>query len=140
MDSPGLKLRRFCPRCFADEETGSWNHVVTGSHCTNCGSSSTIDIPGWAIDSIREQASWVGKRYYPNQEDYENRHELRLLRSKMTEFPGRTARPTHGGDGWVVEQRTGPNTLTSTLVSAASADEALGRVKAELPYVDKDWT
>lgn len=133
------RLMRFCPRCFADEETGSWRHVVTGSHCTNCGSSSTIDIPAWAIGSIREQASWVGKRYYPIEEDRQARKELALLRSKMTEFPGRSVRFSEG-NGWVVEQRTGPRTITSVFITADNAEEALAAAKTMLPYTEQDWT
>ena len=138
MDEERLKLRRFCPRCFADEKTGSWGHVVTGSHCTNCGSSSTVDIPEWAIDSLREQASWVGKRYYPNEEDRQARKELELLRSKMTEFPGRTA-VLAGHGQWHVKQVTGPSSYTSSFVTANSAAEALERAKTSLPYIEQDW-
>lgn len=81
------KLKVFCPRCFADEDGGSWGDGVHGrppeqTLCANCGAMNCgLLIPEWAIKSIREQASWVGKRYYPHAEDYEKSRELRYLRS-----------------------------------------------------------
>lgn len=35
----------------------------------NCGSGGLVPMPEWAVSSIRFQASWVGKRYYPHDED-----------------------------------------------------------------------
>lgn len=63
------KVEKFCPCCFASETSGSWDHVVIGGYCTNCGNGSTVDLPVWAIEEIRRNASWVGKRYYPCDED-----------------------------------------------------------------------
>ena len=83
-------IRDFCPRCFASDMSGSWDQTVVGNHCYNCGASPSVRLPDWAVDCIREQASWVGKRYYPNDEDKEMAAELKELRSRMTEFPGRT--------------------------------------------------
>lgn len=127
----------FCPRCFATSESGSWNHVVECGYCTNCGNSSTVSLPFWAIESIREQASWVGKRYYPSKEDRQQYAELLALRLLVTESPGRTAEPVEddptrwcvkqalaAGDGWI-----------STMVDASSAAGALDAARASLPYV-----
>lgn len=63
-------MELFCCQCFASEASGSWDHVVVGSFCTNCcGNGTTFPLPKAAIESIRQQASWVGKRYYPHAED-----------------------------------------------------------------------
>lgn len=71
----------FCPRCFADTRGGSWGHTANDWGCTNCGSPSTVAVPAWVVDSVRENASWVGKRYYPCQEDKDDQRELEYLRS-----------------------------------------------------------
>lgn len=96
--------RNFCPQCFADGESGSWEHVVIGDHCTNCGAMGTVRLPVWAITSIRSQASWVGKRYYPNKEDLEIFQERADLLTLVKEFPGRTCKRSKDGDFWVVTQ------------------------------------
>lgn len=62
-------IKSFCPCCFASSTEGSWNHAVVAGYCTNCGNGSTVELPEWAIAEIRRNASWVGKRYYPNEED-----------------------------------------------------------------------
>jgi hypothetical protein len=84
----------FCPGCFATSEDGSANHVCDENYCYNCGSGGTVTIPRWAVESIRAQASWVGKRYYPNAEDHIINAELKLLRSRM---------PDHETDSWKIE-------------------------------------
>lgn len=76
-----LTMLEFCPGCFASEENGSWGCTTVNGHCMNCGSAGTIQIPRWAVDSIRRSASWVGKRYYPSAEDLDDQRELRYLRS-----------------------------------------------------------
>lgn len=80
----------FCCRCFASESSGSWDHVVVGSFCANCcGNGTAFPLPKMAIESIRNQASWVGKRYYPHKEDAEvealrkDAERYRWLRSQM---------------------------------------------------------
>lgn len=77
---PHLDELQFCPSCFASNENGSWNHVVVDNLCSNCGSIGTVKLPRWAVESIRRSASWVGKRYYPSEEDLLNSRELRYLR------------------------------------------------------------
>lgn len=81
----------FCPQCFACERSGSCDHVVVGGHCTNCGNTATVMLPAWAVDSVRKNASWVGKRFYPCQEDLDRAEELSDLYAIVEEFPGRTA-------------------------------------------------
>lgn len=77
----------FCPGCFASEENGSCNHTCDANYCYNCGYPSTIQIPRYAIESIRQQASWVGSRYYPNSEDKQIRLELKYLRGQIPDHP-----------------------------------------------------
>jgi hypothetical protein len=63
----------FCCRCFASSQDGSWGEICSHDYCFNCGAGGfVISIPVWAIKSIRESASFVGKRYYPDKEDYEH--------------------------------------------------------------------
>lgn len=71
----------FCAGCFASSEDGSWDLTCDNQYCYNCGTVGTVQLPRWAVDSIREQASWVGKRYYPADEDKEAAEELAALRA-----------------------------------------------------------
>lgn len=70
----------FCSACFATNENGSWgtngwsvNDVeIRGldCYCMNCaGHGEIVVISRRAANKIRESASWVGKRYYPDDED-----------------------------------------------------------------------
>jgi len=77
----------FCCQCFASESSGSWDHVVVGSFCTNCcGNGTAFPLPKTAIESIRNQASWVGKRYYPHKEDADMRAEVEALRKDAERY------------------------------------------------------
>lgn len=134
----------FCVMCFADSEGGSWGDSVVSddrrnTHCFNCGSGgSGITMPRWAVEEIRRNASWVGKRYYANDEDRELQHELQLLRALVTDFPGRKAEPSTapGNEGcWVITQQLGPGKSVSIMTKAASAEEALEWARLRLPYV-----
>lgn len=104
----------FCVRCFADDKDGgSWSGGVVPGHCMNCGAGgSVVSIPPWAVKSIRSSASWVGKRYYPSDEDREIREELIALRALVPSFPGRTATEyvdsVTGELYWTVRQETTP--------------------------------
>ncbi|PPB12921.1 hypothetical protein [Brevibacillus laterosporus] len=72
----------FCTKCFATNENGSWGTNGGWSiqdvklkglncYCINCaGHGEIIVISRRAANTIRESASWVGKRYYPNKEDF----------------------------------------------------------------------
>jgi hypothetical protein len=129
----------FCSLCFAnDEDGGSWGGGVCAAHCFNCGAGgSVVTLPKHAADAIRKSASWVGKRYYPSDEDREIQAELRVLRGLITDFPGRTAReytdPVEGGPFWVVEQRTGPQGYTSQMFPRLPGETpADGIVKSRL--------
>jgi hypothetical protein len=140
--SPTNDVLLFCPCCFASSEGGSWGEVVIEGHCFNCGAGgSGIEMKRWAVDSIRQQASWVGKRYYPHDEDKQRHEELKVLRALIPSFPGRTARLSEDGKAsepgklvWWVEQVTGAQTTTSVSIEAATAEEAIEASRFLLPY------
>lgn len=127
----------FCTRCFASDQDSSWGGTVTGNYCFNCGAGGcTIRIPEWAVDSIRTNASWVGKRYYSNPEDLEKEEELKRLRSTVTVFNGRVARQiTEDPSRWEVCQKLDNNKSTMVFVSASSEQEALEKTKTLLPFI-----
>lgn len=127
----------FCTRCFASDQDSSWGGVATDNYCYNCGAGgSTIRIPEWAVDSIRTNASWVGKRYYSNPEDLEKEEELKRLRSTISVFNGRVARQmAEDPSRWEVSQKLKDNKLTMVFVSASSEQEALEKAKTTLPYI-----
>lgn len=115
----------FCPQCFASTVDGSCQHTVVGGHCTNCGSHTTVKLPQWAIDSIRSQASWIGKRYYRIDEDDKITAERKVLMQHVQTFPLRTARVIEKGL-WMVEQRyTDSDIVSSQTVRAMNALEAM---------------
>lgn len=67
----------FCAQCFATHLDGSISATGTdgsgrSNFCMNCGEGFIIHIPKKAADTIRDGASWIGKRYYPDHEDYLN--------------------------------------------------------------------
>lgn len=89
------ELRYFCVCCFADDHSGSWGETTIPNvgFCSNCGAGGgLIHIPTWSVESIRKNASWVGKRYYSADEDYEIRDEIKRLRNTLDPLncPGRT--------------------------------------------------
>lgn len=127
-------IRDFCPRCFASDMSGSWDQTVVGNHCYNCGAGPSVRLPDWAVDCIREQASWVGKRYYPNDEDKEMAAELKELRSRMTEFPGRTIEHIDIGQ-FRVTQRLNERTTHVIVVRADTQEEAWEKSKTRLPFI-----
>jgi len=130
-------INLFCTLCFASDSNSSWGSEVIPGRCFNCGAGGfVIEIPEWAVDSIRKNASWVGKRYYPSQEDFENAQELKKLRSTITSFNGRTAKQTEDDPSrWIVSQQLSGDTTTFIVVSAASETEALEKSKTLLPYI-----
>lgn len=133
----------FCAKCFASSEDGSWGERVDGddkgSHCFNCGAGNcAVRIPRWAVKSIREQASWVGKRYYPHEEDKEIHNEVQALRKLVKKFPGRTAERCE--KGWWVSQeipcdRSRSHMMFVSLAKAKTAAEAIERSREILRYV-----
>jgi hypothetical protein len=137
----------FCVLCFAnDDDDGSWSGGLCSSHCFNCGAGgSVIQISKFASTEIRKNASWVGRRYYPNQEDKDNYAELTFLRSKMTEFPGRSAEEyTDSRTGelfWRILQELpgGPSGLTTSMlfprIEGETPAEGIEKAKTALPYV-----
>lgn len=133
----------FCCKCFADERGGSWGEGTVQGHCYNCGSGGTTAwLPIWAVDMIRENASWVGRRYYPNDEDRANAEERRDLLDTIKEFPGRTVETQDGPLGPVtIVQQALPN-RTKTLITfrpeEASEKEAWEQARYALRYVPKE--
>lgn len=138
----------FCPRCFASSEDGSWGggpDVMNGqSLCSNCGANgSHVMIPRWAVNAIREQASWVGKRYYPHDEDYEHAAEIKALRDLVTVYPGRSAEKIKSDhpddiDQWWVHQDIPGDKRIAVSVKARSAGEAMKKARLDLPYISKE--
>jgi len=135
----------FCPQCFADDYEGSWGAgVLPGGHCINCGAGGAIPMPRWAVEQIRQSASWVGRRYYPGDEDREIEAERRALLATVTTFPGRVAEPARTLEGrewvlepghWTVKQYLTDGRSISTTVKADSADEAIEKTRYALRYV-----
>jgi hypothetical protein len=136
----------FCVLCFATDEGGSWGGSVessgTATHCFNCGAGGTgFSLPRQAVDEIRKNASWVGKRYYPSSEDFDNREEVQALRALPTKHWGRSATRSAFADDkdkWTVTQLLKGNPLhrtVSVFVAAETAEEALEKAKLLLPYV-----
>src|ERR1051325_2191222 len=134
----------FCVQCFASEIDGSWDHVVLQTDddyniCGNCGGCGTAyPLPRAAIESIRKQASWVGKRYYPHAEDAEadlGRMELLKL---VDVFPGRTVASVGGSDPdyWNVTQQLPNGKAEMISVIAGNAEHAFQRAHfSSLRYV-----
>lgn len=131
----------FCPCCFASSEGGSWTNGQAAFEdlCINCGASGpNLKMPRWAVDSIRRQASWVGKRYYAHEEDKENYEELMRLRATIKVFPGRTATLAEDGESWWVTQELGGGrnvSITVDLKDAKTKEAALEKARLALPYV-----
>jgi len=129
------ELLEFCVCCFASSENGSWNHTIEGGHCYNCGAGGPeTRMPRWAIDSIRKSASWVGKRYYPGEEDRAIQEEIKTLRAMVTTFPGRSVEMCDPGQ-WKVTQKTGKGRTTWILINALTEQEAFDKARTLLPYV-----
>ena len=129
------ELREFCALCFADDKGGSWGAGTSGTgFCANCCARATIRIPAWAVESIREQASWVGKRYYPHSEDREAYEERKALLNLVPEFPGRSFEQREDDPGqWNVVQQLPRGQSVMTIVRAESGEQAMR--KCSLRYV-----
>lgn len=125
------RIVAFCVQCFADEDSGSWSHAVIpeADFCANCCASGTlVRIPARAVGSIRQQASWVGKRYYPNDEDRQRYEERADLLETISVFPGRSARLEE--DRWVVTQLLPDGRHVSTFVRKQDAADAMEAMRA----------
>jgi hypothetical protein len=129
-----VALIPFCPACLGSGDDSSWGELISEGYCCNCGNASTIMIPRWAVKSIRQQASWVGKRYYPHEEDFEQHAELEALRALAPDDPERTVKPVEDQPGrFETKQPTEKGSL-STWVNAGSLDEAKLKAKVVLPF------
>lgn len=122
----------FCSNCFADDEGGSWGCGTDRSHCYNCGMGLPVSIPVEAVRNIRKQASWVGKRYYPHEEDIRELKELAYFRTRAGDPKNRTAEYRHGA--WFVSQPSGEGKILSIVTQASSAEDALNKVRHLMPY------
>ena len=129
----------FCPCCFASNDDSSWGGDLTEAYCMNCCHGQGLSMPRWAVVSIREQASWVGKRYYPHEEDYQAQEELQDLRAIPKTYPGRTAKLWGAAPRfWSVEQKKPDGSIISIMVSpdkAKTKQAALKEAQTRLPYV-----
>jgi len=134
------KLASFCTRCFASDSDGSWGETVQGDHCFNCGAGGALSLPRWAVEEIRRNASWVGRHYYPNDEDRARQEEILRLRKQVTHFPGRSAAPPRLPDrSWVVLQSVPAGTVSILCpTEISSAEEALEFARTRLPYHDEE--
>jgi hypothetical protein len=99
-----------------------------------------VQLPLPAVEEIRRNASWVGKRYYPCDEDVANREELAKLRGKMTEYPGRSVELREGA-GYVetiymVTQKLPKGRSVSVFVNADTPEQAHEKTRTSLPYVE----
>ena len=114
----------FCCQCFASESSGSWDHVVVGSFCTNCcGNGTAFPLPKVAIESIRNQASWVGKRYYPHKEDTDLRAEVEALKRDAERYRWLSRKHANPVEkDWYVYGATGP--FLSDSIDAAMREES----------------
>lgn len=129
-----VALIPFCPGCLGSIDDSSWGELVAEGYCCNCGNASTIMIPRWAVKSIREQASWVGKRYYPHKEDRERSAELEALRALAPDDPERTVKPVEDPPGHFETKQPTEKGSLSTWVRAGSLDEAKLKAKVVLPF------
>jgi hypothetical protein len=134
----------FCPRCFGSSDSSSWGGETCESGCMNCGSGPTLSIPRWAVESIRTQASFVGRRYYPHEEDFQAQEELQDLRLIPKTYPGRTAKLCAFHDDrwsssyWSVEQKKPDGSIISIMVGHKqfpTKQAALKEARTRLPYV-----
>lgn len=133
-ESDPTALVAFCVRCFASSDDSSWGEVLLKEYCMNCGCNGPhLEIPRYDVKEIRRNASWVGKRYYPAEEDRKNREELERLRSEMTSYPGRSVSPADG-EGWLVKQEKPDGTWISMYVDANSPNDALEKLRIKLPF------
>lgn len=139
----------FCVLCFSSEEPEG--------HCMNCGANgSTVGLPRWAVDDVRKNASWNGRRKWPNDEDRDAAAELRWLRTTVArrapdlcegrvvddgDRPGLTRAPSPGN--WVVHQQQPGGLWTQTSVAklpGEAYEQAKLRTAHLLPVNPFAWT
>lgn len=133
----------FCAQCFADDLGGDSGMSAEPGFCMNCGGGDVIKTPRWAIDSIRRNASFVGKRSYPHQEDRERHNERLDLLALVKEFPGRTGERDINYNGDVIYRVTqqlpqkGSNTQVCIMHGhdSCTLTDAIREASKYLPYV-----
>lgn len=129
----------FCPQCFASEEDGSMGGSVFPTYCTNCGTGWGDGAPKlkrYMVDSIRQQASWIGCRFYPGEEDRERHKERERLLSLVTNFPGRSVKPSKEEGYFEVMQKMDRNRTMSVFIKADSPEAAAKLARGSLPFYD----
>jgi hypothetical protein len=127
----------FCPGCFASSYDGSWGHICDESHCFNCGAGPTVMLPRWAVESIRRQASWVGKRYYPHEEDIAAQKEVAALRAFAPPDPTDTVEECGEGQ-FSVWRRSADGTRIGLVSVAGTKADALAAARLRLRYVPEN--
>lgn len=143
------RILLFCCSCFAaDHDGGSFGAGVSADYCFNCGAGPCFPLPLWAIEEVRRNASFVGRLYYPSEQDREREAELKALRETIKEHPGRTVHRWvddrfDGAAYWVIEQQTSARSRTSIMVAVEKAPteaDALEWARSRLPYVPPTTT
>lgn len=129
-------LTIFCCRCLADSRTGgSWKGGVVDGYCMNCGAAdSTVNLPFWAVEAIRKTASWVCKRYYPDDEDFQIQRELKALRA-VAPMPDDEVEAGETPGQWTVWRKFS-KFRTGLTVRAKDEAEARRLAHLELPFVE----
>ena len=133
------ELILFCEMCFASSDDSSWGGELVQGYCMNCGAGGTsLQIPRYSVEYIRRNASWVGKRYYPHEEDTENYEERERLRAQMTEFPGRTI------EGPFTDKLNGPDEKPYTYFRVIQKDPTKDGRQTSMMFTDvskeEAWT
>jgi hypothetical protein len=146
MKSTDLLL--FCPQCFASNEDGSQGQVIASDQksvhtiCYNCGlNDGAVVLPRGAIESIRKQASWVGKRYYPHAEDMDAIEERYDLLRTIKVFPGRSAKQVSDEKYWEVKQLLPDGSSVACYIDGAvahNAEEAIEASRRVLIYIPEE--
>lgn len=136
-EKPDDAIRLFCPRCFASDLDGSWGCLADEAFCANCGAvGCTVRLPAWAVREIRTQASWVGKRYYPHNEDRQHAAELAALRTRAGVPPDREAKRLEDGR-WCIRQPLASGWIEIWVAATGTSEterDVLVRTVALLPF------
>ncbi len=138
---PGEREIYFCSMCFAESDLAF--------HCHNCGAGGTnVSIPIGHAELIRKSASWVGKRYYPSDDDKAERAEIERLRLAIGTWPGRTVKasslanePEHARRV-DVEQKTekGWTQISTERADGETDEQIIRRTAAHLPWIPETET
>lgn len=133
-----------CTMCFASDVDGSWGETAIPGHCFNCGAGgTTVELPDWAVKNVRQNAAWVGRNYYPNEDTKDEYKELQALRRAIGRYPGRTVTKDTRDDGSVVwrlrQEGLGVRRFVTAFASVPvlpgeTEEQALKRTGDKLPW------